>query len=145
MLHGVFALVEQYAIDRILSGGAPVSHKSKAGFALMALAGFLLLLGIGFLTYALNLWLYTIYTPQVATAITGGLCIFASLMIVLIAYLILQYKKVQAQKMQQDTLETVHALIAFLNEELREPIEKNPKASLAAAAAAGFVAGKNYL
>ena len=145
MLHGVIALVEQYAIDRILSGGAPISHKSKAGFALIALAGFLLLLGIGFLTYALNLWLYTIYTPQVATAITGGLCIFASLLIVLIAYLILQYKRVQAQKMQQDTLETVHALIELLNEELREPIERNPKTSLAAAVAAGFVAGKNYL
>ena len=110
-MQGVIALLEQYAIDRIMSGGAPVSHKSKAGLALMALAGFLLLLGMGFLTYALNLWLYQIYSPQVATAITGGLCIFASLMIVLIAYLVLQYKKVQAQKMQRETLAMVNTVI----------------------------------
>ena len=144
-MHGIFALVEQYAIDRILSGGAPVSHKSKAGFALLALAGFLLLLGLVFLTYALNLWLYQIYTPQVATAITGGLCIFSSILILMIAYLILQYKKVQAQKMQRDTLETVHSLIEYVDEELRESVEKNPLAALAIALAAGFVGGKSYL
>jgi len=144
-MHGVIALLEQYAIDRIMSGGAPVSHKSKAGFALMAIAGFLLLLGLGFLTYALNLWLYEIYTPQVATAITGGLCIFASLMIMMIAYLVLQYKKVQVQKMQHETLEMVHALIDYIDEELREPVEKNPATALVMASAAGYVAGKNYL
>lgn len=144
-MHGVLALLEQYAIDRVLSGGAPVSHKSKAGFVLMALAGFLLLLGVGFLTYALNLWLFQIYTPQVATAITGGLCIFSALMIVIIAYLVLQYKKVQAKKMQHETLEMVHTLIEYIDEELREPVEKNPAAALAVASFAGYAAGKNYL
>lgn len=143
-MQGVIALLEQYAIDRIMSGGAPVSHKSKAGLALMALAGFLFLLGMGFLTYALNLWLYQVYSPQVATAITGGLCIFASLMIVLIAYLVLQYKKIQAQKMQHETLEMVHTLVEYIDEELRDPVEKNPAAALAMASAAGYVAGKNY-
>lgn len=144
-MNGVIALLEQYAIDRILSGGAPVTHKSKAGFALMALAGFLLLLGLGFLTYALNLWLYQVYTPQVATAITGGLCIFASLMVMMIAYLILQYKKIQMQKMQNETLEMLHTLIEYIDEELREPVENNPTTALVVASAAGYVAGKNYL
>ncbi|MAE51103.1 MAG: hypothetical protein CMH27_04775 [Micavibrio sp.] len=144
-MQGVIALLEQYAINRIMGAGSPVSHKSKAGLGLMALAGFLLLLGLGFLTYALNLWLYEMYAPQVATAITGGLCIFASLLIVMIGYLILQFKKMQHQKSQQEAMEMAVALIDYAQEELREPVEQNPKTSLALAATAGFVAGQRYL
>ena len=144
-MHGIIALLEQYAIDRIMSGGAPFTHKSKAGLGLMALAGFFLLLGLGFLTYALNLWLFQIYTPQVATAITGGACVFVSLLTVTIAYLVLQYKKVQVQKSQLDALEIVTALIEYVDEELREPVAQNPKTSLAVAATAGYVAGNRCL
>lgn len=141
----VMGLVQQFAINRILSAGAPVSHKSKAVLGLAALAGFILLLGFVFFIYAINLWLNTAYEPHIAATITGAICVVLSLLCVICLYLIMQFKKSRVEKFQDETIELVKSITEMVDVEMRDLIDNNPKTAVAVASIAGILLGKRFL
>lgn len=145
MYQGMIALLEQFLIDRVISSAAPVSHGSKTWLGLMVLAGFFLCLGSVYLFYAFYLWLLTVYTPQGAAVVTAAMCFGLALLIVAALWLMLQYKKHKTASVQDNLMETVTQLMAYVDEELREPVANNPKAALAIATAVGFLAGKRLM
>lgn len=141
----LMGLIGHIALDKFISAGAPVSQKSKAVLGLMALAGFFIFLGLGFLLFALNQWLATIYLPHIATAITGGVCLFLAVIAILCTYLVVELKKSRLQKVQNDMLGMINDVMDSADEELAGFIQGNPKTALAVAALAGVLLGKRFL
>jgi hypothetical protein len=141
----IMGLVGQIALDKFISSGAPVSHKSKAVLGFFALAGFFLFLGFVFLLVALNQYLITAYEPHVAALITGAVCFILALLGVLGAYLVLQFKKSRIQRIQTDMMDRFNEVLDFADDELSALIKSNPKALMIAASLAGIILGRRYL
>ncbi len=144
-MNAVISLVEQLLVERLLSNEPPLSGKSKAGLSLMALSGFLVILGFGFLVCAAYLWLAAHYPPEIAAATTGAIILFAGLGCAAASYLILQYKKHRLRKLKSEITETLRVVFDITEEELTEPVRENPKASVVAASLAGFAVGEKFL
>lgn len=141
----IMGLLGQIAFDKIISSGAPVSHKSKAVLGFFALAGFFIFMGFGFLLAGLNQYLTTVYEPHIATFVTGAVCIILALMASLGAYLVLQYKQSRIQKMQNEMMNAVNDIMDFADDELAALIRNNPKMTMALVSIAGLVLGKRFL
>lgn len=137
-------LCEQFVIGRVMSGASPVSHKSKAGLGLFILAGFLFCVGLCFMMFGLYALLAQSYEAPIAAAVTGGVCMMIALVIVLGVILMFQIQRTKAARYQKEAMANIHQLFETVDEELKEKIEENPKAALALASVAGFVAAKKF-
>jgi len=144
-MHALIGIAEQMIIDRLVSGHAPLTGRSKAVMALYGFAGFLLALAFGYAVYAFNLSMTGIYTPELAALMTAGLCLGLAILAVLSAILVTMLRRRKAAQFKRDAFEMAENLIAYVDEELKQPVNDNPKTALAIASIAGLIAGKRFL
>lgn len=145
MMRALMLIAEQFLVNRVLSNGAPLTGKSKAGFGLMAISGLFLIIGVLFILYAAFLWLNMNYPREIAAMMMGGILMILSLIVAGISYGILRYKQRKIRQFKQETVETVEQVLNHINHELSAPVQQNPKMAVLIATAVGFLAGDKFL
>jgi hypothetical protein len=138
-------VLRQVLIDRILQNGIPApSNNNKIGWACFALSGLFAAAGVVFLLLAENIWLQDIYPPETALAFTAGTALLLSLTAGATGVVIRKRQKKFIQRNMADILQTTEALLLSIEDEIKVPVQNNPKTALTAAAIAGFVAGEHF-
>ena len=149
MMRAFMLIAEQFLVDRLLSNGAPLSGKSKAGFGLMAFSGLFLIVGVLFMLYAAFIYLDATYSKDMAAFIMGGILMGLAGLTALVSYGVLRYKQRKIRQFKQETIETVEQslghVMGILDKELSAPVKDNPKLAIFIATAAGFLAGDKCL
>ncbi|MGQ0527375.1 MAG: phage holin family protein [Alphaproteobacteria bacterium] len=138
-------ILQGIALDKLLKTEPPFFSKVKIGLGLIALSGFFILCGLGFIVFAAHLWFRTQFTPEISYALTGLIFIGFGLIGCWVTYALAQYHKRIFRKFKNDITETIESLFELLDEELKEPISENPKAAVLLASLGGYVAGKKLL
>ncbi len=141
-MRGYMKVAEQLLISRIMSNGFPLSGKSKTGFSLMALSGLMLAVALGFFVYAAHLWFAKTYEPEVAALFTAAIALGLSVISLISSYFVLQYRKFKMRRMKDEITSKIQSTIDVANDEFGDVIQDNPKAAVALASVAGFLAGE---
>lgn len=138
-------LPEKLLMERILHGNSSWAQRSRFELGLIALAGFLIFLGSGFLIFAMHLWFEKTYPPELAAAFTGSAILALALMVLLVSMRIFQWRKNRLRELKHEVHEALQTTFDFLDEELAEPVQNNPVTAVVLASLAGYVAGEKYL
>lgn len=145
-MNSLFAVAENLLIDRLISNGAPFTGSNKAGLGLIALAGFMFLMSMGFFTWAAYIWMANNLDPLTAAIITGGITFLVASLCTLGAYALLKYKRYRIKKLKNEVSETINQVLAeFTGDEITQPIKDNPKSSALIASVAGLIVGDQIL
>ena len=138
----VLAIAENLLISRVLNSGSPFMGRNKVNLVLFSLAGGLLVVALGFFITAAYIWLSIQYPPYMAAAIAGAFVTVLSLLCVLIAYGVMQYKRMYLKRMKDEITQTMQNAFELVDGELSHTIQDNPKTSVMIASLAGFIAGE---
>ena len=133
-------IIEQAIINGVISKGAPLMHKNKAGLGLLALSGLITLVALGFLIFAGYGWLLINYDQPTAAFIVSAVLFALALVSVVSAYFAFK-KKPAVVADNSDVMQLISEITDVIGEELAEPIEEHPKTALLLASLAGFAVG----
>lgn len=136
---------EHMIIDRALNSETLFSSNHKTGLSLLASAGLMLAVALGFFIYAGYLWLNATYDPQTATMLAGLMALALAVLCALGAYGVTRYKRWRVERFKNEIADTMHMALEMADEELAEPVRDNPKTALLIASLAGFIAGEKML
>jgi Na+/melibiose symporter-like transporter len=139
------ALPEKLLMERILHGNSAWAERSRLELSLIAASGFLLLLGAGFLIFAMHLWFQKTYPPETAAAFTGVALLAVALVTLLVSLRIVRWRRDRLKELKQEVHDTLQSTFQFLEDELEEPVQNNPITAVVLASLAGYVAGEKYL
>lgn len=141
----IASVVEELVIASLFSEKAAVPRKSMADWALMAMSALLAGAGILFLILSLNRYLEEIYTPKISAFAMAG-CLFLMAFIPVLGMRYLRARRVAPVRSARHPLaDNLRLLIEAVCVELEEPVKDNPKAAVALAAFAGFLATNNQM
>src|ERR1700761_6734678 len=130
-----------HVLEMFLSGAfndkTASARADKIEWALLAFAALCGTVGIVFLAMALYLYLESLYEPRLA-ALVSSLIAFALAIVLSVAKNAFKPEKVPAPS----PVQSVHAMVADLINELEGPIRENPTTSVTLAALAGIIAGR---
>lgn len=138
-------IIEHVILDRILTGNVSFANQNKLGQGLMAVSGFFVFLSLCFGIYAGHLWLQDNYSPDKAAALTALLCFTTGLVLLLGSLATVHYKAKRLKSLTAEIRTAIHDVIDFLDEELTDPVQENPKTAAVIASMAGYVAGNKFL
>ena len=138
-------LAERLITDKVLQAYTAVASQDKASHGLVMAAGAFSAVGLGFMLYAAHLWLQDNFRPDQAAALTGLVAMSIGLVIALSYLALMHYKRSVVKTIQHDIRETVQEAVESFDDLLREPVQKKPKTSVAAASVAGFMAGEKLM
>ncbi len=141
-MNGLLKVAEQLVVDRLISNDFPLTGSSKARLSFGALSGLFALAGLCFFIFAAYLWLTSNFAPDVAAALAGLLVMIVSGVLALSGYLIKRYKRKRVEELRDDIRESILEALDVLNDEYGAPVRENPKASVCAASAAGYMVGQ---
>ena len=128
----------QIFMDRILSTGP----QSKIGLTLMVLSVFLVLIALAFFIFSIYVWLSATYRSGTAAIFTSGIALSAAVLLFLMALAVVQSRQSYMRQVREETASVLHEVFEYVDEELSEPIQENPKTAALVAAVAGFAMGE---
>lgn len=141
----VTELPKKLLLERIMHGQSSWAQRSRLELGLIALGSVLVLMGSGFLFFAMHLWFQKNYPPELAAALTGAVILVLALLILLVSLRIFQWRRNRVMELKQEVHEALQTTFDFLEEELSEPVQNNPVTAVVLASLAGYVAGGKYL
>ena len=140
-------IAERVLVDRLISKHSPVTHKSKVGIFIFALAGVLFLIGLGMMLYASYVWFTMTYTPLIASMMLSAMLIATSILLCVCVCAVTAYQRRKIIQMRSDITSDISAVINLFEDEfdISQPLKNNPKTVTAIAAMCGFIAGDKFL
>lgn len=122
---------------------APLNNKIKNWLA--AYAGIMLVATTVFGLYSLYIWLNINFTQVETMAYMAVAAFILSIFSISIIFGILYWKVQKLKKMKTKMIRTFEDGIILAEQELGQPIVKNPKSAVAIASAAGYLIGERFL
>lgn len=144
-MNAALAIAEQMLIDRLMSNKAPLTGESKIKFTLLAFAGSMALGTIGFLLYAMYLWLNANYDPTVVMFSMAGVTSLLSLLAINLFFALSAYKKRKIKEKRDEIIKIAEDTLTIANHKLSEPIKESPLTATLIASLAGFIAGEKLI
>lgn len=144
-MNTVLRIAEGMIVDRLISNKAPVTGESKLKLFLVT---FSLVTGVGglaLLYYSAYLYLSTIYTLTVVTAIMGALTLLLSFLCVLTLLGIHKYKMWKMRQIREEVMAIAKEALEMFEKEAAKPVNDNPKSSVLASVIAGYAVGNRFL
>ena len=132
-------IAEQMVMRQLLGNNFPITGKSKVVLAALALAAFFALGAMGMALYAAGLWVWQTYPPHLAALIMAGCLFGCALLCLLCGWGIMAYRQAKIARMKKDFFKSVQEFLITIDDELKGPIEENPKASMLIASLCGFL------
>lgn len=136
------AIIENAVVDNILANGKILPQASRANKALITFATGCFLAGILLMVYAIYLWVLVAHGQLIAV-------VCASVVLLILAALcsggLVFYRRKKIAEVNKEMIETVRTAFQLVKDDVGDVVENNPKAIIAAACLAGFVAGKRFL
>lgn len=132
-------VIETALKDRFLSADRLASEQKNLIQGLFALAAFFILVGIGFFLYVRHTWSMERYDSQMVTNLSGIVSIGVGLLLILAGVIYLSYCRYYAHKKQTALSQKMRTILSALDEELGEIVRDYPKATILAAALAGYM------
>lgn len=133
---------QRLVVEQALTGFLGGSSRTGIIRMLCLAAAFFVFLAIGFGALAAGLWLESHYAPDVAAALGAGLCLAVGAAFAGLALLGVSIRRREIARVRQEITDIIHAALDFAEEEIREPVQENPKTAVLLASAAGFIAGE---
>lgn len=136
-------LIKKAIAEGVIAQTSKRSFKrDAAGAGIIAVSGLVALGGLGFLTASAYVTLLGTFDPGFSALIIGVSLVVLALLAIWTGLQVMGQKRVENE---QQTRREVESLIDVLTDEvagdISQPVQENPKTSLAAAALAGFIAG----
>ena len=137
------AIFEQILMGYLASGKISLSGQSKGLVSLFILSGVTALAGFVFLGWGSFIWLEKYYSTDIALLAIGGATLLFSLLTAMSGWAVIKYRQYQFQKIKSDLADIFHEAWELADQELREPVNDNPKTAVLLASVAGFMTGKH--
>lgn len=140
-------IAESLILDRLISGQAPLTHKSKFALGMSIIAIFLMVCATGFFVYAAYLWLSLQYEPHVTAVLSGAFALIIVIIMGIGTGLFAMYKKSRIKRFRESVTNDLQDMVANLADELDigEYIRENPKTTLGLATLAGYIIAEKVL
>ena len=149
MMQPVIDIAQTVLMDRLLGNKSPLTHKSKLGLGLTALAGLLVVAVVGFLLASLYMWLTVYFVPHLAALYCAGILTFVSCALIVCALGVKKYQRHKYEKKLRQTEQEVEHIVSTASEtllqELDELVSESPKTAMVISAIAGFVTADKSL
>jgi hypothetical protein len=134
--------IENVVIDNILANSRILPQASRANQAVLTFAAVCFVAGILLLIFAIYLWLLSAFGQLLAVVCTGVIFLLLS---ATCAWSLATYRHKKIAQVHKDATEAIHLALKILKEDMGDAVQDHPKALLAGACIAGFVAGKKFL
>ncbi len=134
----VTRVIEHVLVDKLLNKQQAVSRKADLGQGVFALSIFFVCIGFGFLIYGVHTSLSQTYAPQTAAMMTSGVSFGFAILVGLLTYAAMMYRRSRIQKYKKEMVHRVESAVASLDDQFGDTIRDNPKMAVLLATAAGF-------
>ena len=140
-MHDILALIEKVAVGGLVSSKVnELGYKSKRA-GLLALCGFIGLVGFFFCVFALYSYLLLHLAPWQSALVVGALLLAAALIALLVMRS--QRRPPEPRGLSQEELMELVTMIAETGiDDVKSQIDNNPKTSMALACAVGVLLGR---
>lgn len=137
---GLADVLEELVVAALMKERESAPRRSGAAWLLMGASVLLSAIGALLLLYALDRFFESLYSPDLAAAITAA-CVFAIAGSMALSARLFCRRPVSRHGDARGAVgQDIHRLIADVLAELEDPIRDNPKTAVLLAALAGFVA-----
>lgn len=144
-MYKLLPLIERTVARYALNSTYPVSLSYRIKHWFVVFSGLMLVATVGFGLFSFYLWLSNNVSPVETMAYMGGATFVISLLSASFAFLILYLKVQKVKQAKERFTKTIEEGIALAEQELGEPILKNPKSAIAIATSAGFIVGDRFI
>jgi len=134
----VTRVIEHLLVDKLLTKQPAASRKADIGQGVFALSIFFVCIGFGFLIYGVHMTLSQVYAPQTAALMTSVVSFGFAIVVGLLAYTAMMYRRSRIKKYKQEVVHKVENIVASLDDQFGGTIRENPKMAILLASAAGF-------
>lgn len=138
----IAAVIEKLVLDIILVNSKLLPQASRASQILLLFVGGCFLSGVLLLVFAFFLWMQITAGLPIAVASTGLLLMMLAGGCVAGVF---SYRDKKIAQVKRDVAEAIQLAIHLVKDDVGDAVQSNPKAVVAAACLAGFVAGKKFL
>jgi len=144
-MYKLLPLVEKLIVTSTKNVSQPITMSNKIRNWLLAFSGVTLLSTVLFGLYSLYLWLDSNFSQIETMAYMGAATFLISLISLSMIFLMFYLKIRKLKKLKHKVAATIEDSIIIAEQELGEPIFKNPKSAVALASTAGFLLGERIL
>jgi len=136
------ATIENIVVDNILSNSRILPQASRASNAVMAFSGGCFVVGILLLIFAFYLWILATLGLLIAVISTGGVLLLLS---AACTFGMIFYRDRKIAQIRKEISEGIKIALQLVKDDVGDVVQNHPKAVIAAACLAGFIAGKRFL
>ena len=140
-------LLEAFLFEKALTSNMLVSNKSKAGIAMLVVAGICVFGALILTIIGVYQFLNVHYAPDVAALAAAGLIFVIAAVFGLIGMAMLHKKRSRLKAMQEDLTDSAMSWFEDLAEDLHLPeaVRNHPKTSILVSTVIGYIVAKKLL